>query len=509
MQQHTRPSMKVMSGRNAPRSRTGCATCRTRKIKCDETHPSCVRCVNAQMQCEWIHKTPRKVSRSRPALKVSKGPGLQRTYHPLRPRNIDASMHFISLSLPDSHCLSSSEREYFAFFPHTSMVRWLGKPWQWASLHYVYSHIAPHSSVVTRMILAISATELEGIRHAERLRSDQIASHDQWPGEAGTSHYQSALREFQLILSNSQGCLSPHEVDEISTAFFLMVTYEYLFGQDSAAVEVHIQGIYTFLKAHDLVPRLGETGQRVKLPVLTQQLLLFVMYANLTICKYGRLRQLWEEAGHESSFISTMDELFYNSRTSQHAIWPFEYPSEAALDDISVFRPLELTNECKKLKYRLLLIPETTRRKSEWYLMDCLEQDLCGIGKRYQDLIIMSQQPHSDLRNRQLQTIYFAVAEYHATTVFFCYRRSLLSCMSSPLVSSRDAVNGALAIIKELSTVSPSCLGRVHWPMIVLARCMEDSQDRQWIRKTLIESQHTIVFPSMRGWLDEMSGLDL
>lgn len=157
------------------------------------------------------------------------------------------------------------------------MVRWLGKPWQWASLHYVYSHIAPHSSVVTRMILAISATELEGIRHMERLRSDQMASYDQWPGEAGTSHYQSALREFQLILSNSQGSLSPHEVNEISTAFFLMVTYEYLFGQDSSAVEVHIQGIYTFLKAHDLVPRLGEPGQRVRLPVLTQQLLLFVM----------------------------------------------------------------------------------------------------------------------------------------------------------------------------------------------------------------------------------------
>ncbi|GMF78226.1 unnamed protein product [Aspergillus oryzae] len=185
----------------------------------------------------------------------------------------------------------------------------------------------------------------------ERLRSDQMASYDQWPGEAGTSHYQSALREFQLILSNSQGSLSPHEVNEISTAFFLMVTYEYLFGQDSSAVEVHIQGIYTFLKAHDLVPRLGEPGQRVRLPVLTQQLLLFVI------------------------------------RTSQHAIWPFEYPSEAALDDISVFRPLELTNECKKLKYRLLLMPQTTRGKSEWLLMDCIEQDLCGIGKVYSALI--------------------------------------------------------------------------------------------------------------------------
>ncbi|KAE8162626.1 hypothetical protein BDV40DRAFT_264752, partial [Aspergillus tamarii] len=276
MQQYTRPPVTVMSGRNAPRSRTGCATCRTRKIKCDEMHPSCVRCVNAQMQCEWTHKAPRKASRSKLPSTASSGSGLQRTYYPIRPRSIDAGVHLTCLSLPNSHFLSSSEREYFAFFPHTSMVRWLGKPWPWASLHYVYSHIAPRSSVVTRMILAISATELEGIRHMERLRGNRMASHDQWPGEAGMSHYQSALREFQLILSKNQGSLSPQEVDEISTAFFLMVTYEYLFGQDSAAMEVHIQGIYTFLKAHDLVPRLGELGQCVRLPVLTQQLLLFV-----------------------------------------------------------------------------------------------------------------------------------------------------------------------------------------------------------------------------------------
>lgn len=120
----------------------------------------------------------------------------------------------------------------------------------------------------------------------------------------------------------------------------------------------------------------------------------------------------------------------------------------------------------------------------------------------------MSQQSHSDVRNRQLQTIYFAVTEYHATTVFFYYRRSLLSFMTTPSASSRAAVNGALAIIKKLSTESPSCLGRVYWPMIVLAGCMEDSQDRQWIRKMLVESQHTIVFPSMRGWLNDMTGLN-
>lgn len=76
-----------------------------------------------------------------------------------------------------------------------------------------------------------------------------------------------------------------------------------------------------------------------------------------------------------------MDELFYNTRTSQHAIWPFEYPTEASLDDISVFRPLELTNECKKLKYKLLRMPQRIQVKPESDLLDYLEQDLHGIGK--------------------------------------------------------------------------------------------------------------------------------
>ncbi|KAE8383162.1 hypothetical protein BDV26DRAFT_181144 [Aspergillus bertholletiae] len=493
-----------MSGRHAPRSRTGCTTCRVRKIKCDETHPSCVRCINAQMKCDWARKTPPTTSKSKLVSKAPRGPAPRRAYHQLLPRKIDPDANLICLSLPDPNLLSSREREYFAFFPHTSMVRWIGKPWQWASLHYVYSHIAPRSLVVTSMMLAISATELEGIRHTQRCRSDRVVSHDQWPAEAGTSYYQSALRDFQLILSKSEGPLSSQEVNQISAAFFLMVIYEYLFGQDSAAVEVHIQGLYTFLRAHDLAPKHGEPSKCARLPVLTQQLLLFVMYMNLTLCKYGHLRQLWEDAGHESSFLSTMDQLFYSSRTLQHAIWPLKYPAEASLDDISVFRPLELTNECKKLKYRLLLMSQGTPEMSEEDLMDGLEQDLCDIGKRYQDLIIMSQQPHSGLRNRQLQTIYFALAEYHATIVFFCYRRNLLNCMSTVSVSSHDAVNGALAIVKELSAEIPWCLGRVQWPIVVLAGCMEDSQDRQWIREVLVDSQHTIVSPCMRGWLDEM-----
>ncbi|KAF1739532.1 putative transcriptional regulatory protein [Beauveria bassiana] len=35
----------------APRTRMGCATCRTRRIKCDEGKPSCLQCIKAKRQC--------------------------------------------------------------------------------------------------------------------------------------------------------------------------------------------------------------------------------------------------------------------------------------------------------------------------------------------------------------------------------------------------------------------------------------------------------------------------
>lgn len=33
--------------------RTGCATCKTRRVKCDEAHPVCVRCRNAKRECVY------------------------------------------------------------------------------------------------------------------------------------------------------------------------------------------------------------------------------------------------------------------------------------------------------------------------------------------------------------------------------------------------------------------------------------------------------------------------
>jgi len=44
------------------RTKTGCQTCRTRRIKCDETKPECMKCVKSKRKCEGTIHThePRK-----------------------------------------------------------------------------------------------------------------------------------------------------------------------------------------------------------------------------------------------------------------------------------------------------------------------------------------------------------------------------------------------------------------------------------------------------------------
>ncbi|PYI08345.1 hypothetical protein BO78DRAFT_428211 [Aspergillus sclerotiicarbonarius CBS 121057] len=46
------PSMTTVSRRSRPKTRTGCLTCKSRRVKCDERKPSCLRCLSTKRICE-------------------------------------------------------------------------------------------------------------------------------------------------------------------------------------------------------------------------------------------------------------------------------------------------------------------------------------------------------------------------------------------------------------------------------------------------------------------------
>ncbi|EPE34970.1 Zn2/Cys6 DNA-binding protein [Glarea lozoyensis ATCC 20868] len=50
-----------------PKVKTGCQTCKIRRVKCDETKPACLRCVKFGHQCDgYINKNPTKPSSGSP-----------------------------------------------------------------------------------------------------------------------------------------------------------------------------------------------------------------------------------------------------------------------------------------------------------------------------------------------------------------------------------------------------------------------------------------------------------
>ncbi|TDL26232.1 hypothetical protein BD410DRAFT_573060 [Rickenella mellea] len=73
------------------RSKTGCLTCRMKKIKCDEAKPSCQRCTHGQRECTWPENLPAK----------KKVPSRKSSAADERPSPVESSSH-----VSDTSCAS-------------------------------------------------------------------------------------------------------------------------------------------------------------------------------------------------------------------------------------------------------------------------------------------------------------------------------------------------------------------------------------------------------------------
>ncbi|KAJ9486988.1 hypothetical protein VN97_g6340 [Penicillium thymicola] len=73
------------SGRLHKRSRSGCFTCRLRRKKCDEGHPSCKACANLCIKCEykrpiwWSNAEQRRQQKERIKIKIKQTKALERS----------------------------------------------------------------------------------------------------------------------------------------------------------------------------------------------------------------------------------------------------------------------------------------------------------------------------------------------------------------------------------------------------------------------------------------------
>ncbi|MCJ1308043.1 hypothetical protein MMC25_001693 [Agyrium rufum] len=98
----------------APRARTGCITCKIRRIKCDETKPACLRCTSTGRKCDGYLTKERKLS-SRPKHAVPKESASQSSSTPSSIRARSPAIHALTY-VPRSASKTGVEIRFLEFF---------------------------------------------------------------------------------------------------------------------------------------------------------------------------------------------------------------------------------------------------------------------------------------------------------------------------------------------------------------------------------------------------------
>ncbi|KFY04723.1 hypothetical protein O988_00566 [Pseudogymnoascus sp. VKM F-3808] len=136
------------------RSKGGCATCRNRRVKCDEGKPECLRCIKAKRTCGGYDLVK---GRSRHDGRHSRS-----MHHalimPKTPSLLQDATSSLTLQTPSSIFLGESEVEsrYFRYFQETATTG-LDGTWGWCLWNSLMLQISHHEPFVRHSIIAISA----------------------------------------------------------------------------------------------------------------------------------------------------------------------------------------------------------------------------------------------------------------------------------------------------------------------------------------------------------------
>ncbi|KAL3490509.1 hypothetical protein BJX62DRAFT_238145 [Aspergillus germanicus] len=192
--------------RTHTKSRAGCLTCKKRRVKCDETRPSCRNCIRTGWSCSWPDIQPQARSQS-----------------PLQPKYSPSSTLSSTrqAAIPSRIFQTQRETRFFDFFrlhTVTDLSGWSPSPfWQRLVLQMVHSEPAARQAAI-----ALGALHVEGSssRQALQLYGEALAT----------------LRSALLEPGSRSG--SVPNVDVCLTACLLLSCFE-IARKDYTAAQVH------------------------------------------------------------------------------------------------------------------------------------------------------------------------------------------------------------------------------------------------------------------------------
>lgn len=152
-------------------------------------------------------------------------------------RSIQPALTDRHIACANSLILSQQDRLSLEYFP-SSTVYGLYDFFEWGALQYLVKIIAPRSKLVTRMILALSASEMH--------KSGKSGI------DEGLIYYTQALQE---LVEDISAPTHGDPVDAKLVALIFMIHYELQFTGSIDRMQIHLRGFWALINNHSVFER--------------------------------------------------------------------------------------------------------------------------------------------------------------------------------------------------------------------------------------------------------------
>ncbi|KAL2126451.1 hypothetical protein VTI74DRAFT_884 [Chaetomium olivicolor] len=147
------PGYAGIGRRTHRKSRTGCSTCKARKIKCDERHPACLNCISHGVECPFLKAGVAVTA----AARISKA----QSHSPVSPASTSTSQpNPAMMLLPEGEKLPLLELELLHNFATKTYTTLTADPMIWEFWRDDVVQLGLSCDHIMRAVLAVSALHL-------------------------------------------------------------------------------------------------------------------------------------------------------------------------------------------------------------------------------------------------------------------------------------------------------------------------------------------------------------
>lgn len=500
----TSPCLRI-PGRNAPRSRNGCWTCRAKKVKCDEERPQCRRCLRLRLLCDYKPRRARRKPAARgsstnitTALSLAHNSSGLSSFSPAPPATAASSVVFTAADHESVRYFRTS----FARLHHTKNPDY--------SLFSVMFRIAQTDATVMHMVLALAGREMafRGSKHGPDVQKGRASP--LW-------HYAEALKMMAEGIARQGG--GELALDAMQTALYLMLLYEQKYGDERClGVAKHLTGASVLLKHRcDETLRLEPLSTDASRALaLTQDVDEPPPSTNSTISIYSARLLLWislldtaaascgvggevngtlyglmsrgDADGTTSVFqpLDNFEKLHRFSNSLYRTTWGEDYPQSELLDDVENRNVYFLLGACNQLRFMTAQLAKLYASDETQALRRASAVELCiyHVGNKYAELMEVAAELSlaTDNSHRLVANLRAIVPHFYAAVLDFLRltRRGGqdLALSNRQRHALRQIMNLAFQAHKH---GGDEAVMRIAWPLYMVGLETDDLLHREWV----------------------------